>query len=108
MDLYEVLKQTGHSGMIEGYCRLCNSDGSPMNGEVFYRSKSTLPVKINFSYGVYALGSYEFKATNFNNNIFGRLILENGRGEIRIVLFVQIGKESSAYCKFLATYYHKK
>ena len=102
MNLKDTLNQEGHSGIIEGNCRI-NYEGDYTSAKHFFKNQSSdTGVNVIFSQGIHPLGEYAFKKIAFdteNNIAIGRLIVLDD--EVMVNIDVDID-EMPHLCRFRA------
>ena len=115
MNLYEILTQKGHSGVIDGVCSIFDA-GKKIKPHEYYAKlingkKSKHPiveshVKIRFSSGVKALGEYTFTPDeSFIHDVKGVLLLKDEqKGKIRVQLIEKSNESFHKSCNFTAVY----
>lgn len=73
MDLIAILSQEGHSGMLEGTCRI-HFEGDYLNAEDYFkRNTNSVYTEVTFAYGTKGLGRYNVEFFGFNDTIDGNI-----------------------------------
>lgn len=109
MNLLDVLKQEGHSGLLEGTCRIiCPKEYS--SAKEFFEDDSAPneEVTVTFSLGIKPLGTFIFESNGVNRQeVDGTLKFNNGtKDEVLVTIFIDVDVVLH-FCTFKAVYYKK-
>lgn len=106
MNLKEILGQEGHSGLIEGNCRVHYKGGFSSVKNYFKDDRTERKVDVTFSCGTQGLGTYLFEAVNFKDDIVcGNLQVI---GPCKIFVDINFNKGGLPnFCRFRAILYEE-
>lgn len=107
LDLISVLQQEGHSGIIEGNCRVHYSGDFLSTKDYFEDDNSDNFVDVTFSQGIHALGTFKFQGVQFTTDVVsGNLELKHldTKDEVLIEIDTEISGMAN-FSKFRAVLY---
>lgn len=108
-DLITVLHQEGHSGIIEGSCRVHYPGDFLSVKDYFDDENSDNVVDVTFSLGTEALGRFRFQPIQFTDNIIaGHLELKDiTKNEVLVEIDTEISGMAN-FSRFRAVLYKHK
>ena len=106
-NLVNILEQEGHSGLLEGNCRVHYEGDFISVKDYFNDDETSNEVKVTFSCGTQPLGTYTFQGMSFEKEkISGHLLVVSENAYL-----VDIDTEISDmpnFCRFRVILYSKK
>lgn len=106
MNLKEILGQEGHSGVLEGNCRVHYKGDFLSTKEYFNDDETENDVDVTFSCGTQGLGTYLFRAVSFNDDRVSGQLQVIGPCEISVEIDTEI-EGMADFCRFRAILYKK-